>query len=294
MYTYDWETDIAPYLSNLQPVPGGFTEARRGLLKLPSGEILFVKIAEDDDTKKWIHKEAEVYKILNRENYAYSPKLLAHSSDKTAIAVEYLQNHQFDHRWSETMLQEVMDARISLQKLKPHFEGNDAYNLHSVVSVKSYWPNLLDEDTRSRVNKLLHSIGSELIIGLKMVEQFAEEMNDWKPREDTLVHQDIRADNFGYDPAGKKGKLVDWNWLCIGDNLMDVTPMFVSMRKHSNLDPYVLYPDMYSRTSLLYIAGYWLWRISEINEKSQISPIRAHQATSAEVALAMLRPLNDV
>lgn len=288
--TYDWQKDIEPLLNQLQSVPGGFTEAKRGLLVLADGTRAFIKIAEDDDTRKWIRKEVEVYMVLGRENYAYAPRILSHSPDKTALAIEYLETHQFDHPWDESMLREVMDARLALKELKPFFEGNETYNLHSVVNVQSRWPSLKNDEALARLNRVLHETGNNMVIDPGQVEQFAQEMLSWKPREDTLVHQDIRADNFGYDPTGKQGKLVDWNWLCIGDELMDVTPMFVSVQKNSGIDPYELYPELYSRESLLYIAGYWLAALNKVDITAPISPLRAHQAASAVVALSMLKP----
>lgn len=290
MSNYDWEADIVPRLHSLQPVSGGFTETKRGKLTMPDGTALFIKIASGDaDTKKWVAKEVETYKILGEHGYTHAPRFFAASSDSSGFATEFLDKHIFNHVWDERMLQEVMSARKDLEALKPFFEGNELYDLHNVVSVRSRWSDLANDSVLERIQHALSEAGVSITIDRAMVDTFASEMSDWKPRQDTLVHQDIRADNFGYDPAEKAGMLVDWNWLCIGDTYMDVTSMFVSVRKLSGIDPYTIYPELYSRQSLLYIIGYWLAALSEVKLDAYLSTLRAHQAQSVEVALSLLK-----
>ena len=292
MKQYDWQQDIEPLLKNLQPIDGGFTNANVGTLQLNDGTIVFIKEAIDENTKKWTKKEAAVYGILNQELYEFAPRMISKKADSSSIVLEYLADYEFDRKWDEAMLVEVIVAREELKKLKSHFENHEDYYLHNVTNFCSRWPEISDEKIE-RINRVFKECSIDVQFDRKIVDEFAEELSNWKPKEDTLVHQDIRADNFGYNSDTKKGKLIDWNWLCIGDDLLDITSVFINIYR-SGLNPYENYPDFYSRNSLLYFISYWFAAISDVGLNEEIPRLRAYQAQSAFSALQMLqlRPID--
>ena len=288
---YNWQTDIAPRLGRLVEVNEGFSTAKRGILEMPDGVSIFVKLATDASSHKWIQKEVEVYKVLQRQRYQYSPQLLSYSNDMSAFALEYLDGYIFDKKWTIGMLTEVMMARKELAKLKSFFENNLDYSINSVIDSRNHWAILSDNlKLLATLNDALLYINQNKIqISPESVAQFAAEMASWSPSTSSLVHMDIRLDNFGFNTKNGTGKLIDWNWLCVGDEKLDVASLFISIEMKSNLKPYELYPTYYSRQSLLYLAGYWIYQLAvTAGDNTVISPLRKHQANSAVTALTML------
>ena len=288
---YNWQTDIVPRLGRLLEVNEGFSTAKRGILEMPDGVLIFVKLATDANSHKWIQKEVEVYKVLQRQGYQYSPQLLSYSNDMSAFAIEYLDGYIFDKKWTIEMLAEVMMARNELAKLKSFFENNLDYSMNSVIDSRNHWAILSDNlKLLATLNDaLLYIDQNKIQISPESVTQFATEMASWSPSTNSLVHMDIRLDNFGFNTKSGTGKLIDWNWLCVGDEKLDVASLFISIEMKSNLKPYELYPIYYSRQSLLYLAGYWIYQLAvTAGDNTVISPLRKHQANSAVTALTML------
>jgi hypothetical protein len=70
---YNWRRDIEPHLNALEDAAGGFTAAKRGVVTIGDGTKVFVKIAVDELTRKWLKKEIRAYKKLNRLGYQLRP-----------------------------------------------------------------------------------------------------------------------------------------------------------------------------------------------------------------------------
>lgn len=287
--TYDWDANIAPYLDNIQKVEGGFTPAHRGIISLKDGTKVFVKIATDESTKKWLKKEIEVYKILNEAGYAHIPVLLSTNADNTAMAIEYLQDASFENTWDKAKLEAVVKAQESLKDYKEWFVNNDDFKSDDVVDLGSRWPHLLEAGNVEKVNEKLKQLGSEMQFSRQQIEDFRQSHEGWEIKQDTLIHEDIRADNFGYDTAARAGKLIDWNWLCIGDESLDTTPLFINMYL-AGFNPYQYYPEKYDEKMLAYLIGFWLASILDGDQDSgeQEWKLRSAQAKNLEACVALL------
>lgn len=289
--TYNWQTDIVPHLGRLVEINEGFSAAKRGILEMSDGASIFVKLATDTNSHKWIQKEVEVYKVLQSNKYQYSPQLLSYSNDMSAFAIEYLDGYIFNKKWTIEMLTEVMVARKKLAKLKPFFKNNLNYSISSVIDSRNHWA-ILSNDLKLLTtlnDTLLHIDQNKIQILPESVAKFADEVAVWSPSKDSLVHMDIRADNFGFNAKNRTGKLIDWNWLCVGDEKLDAASLFISIEMKSDLKPYELYPTYFSRQTLLYLAGYWMYQLAvAAGDNTTVSSLRKHQASSALTALAML------
>ncbi|MDB5167192.1 MAG: aminoglycoside phosphotransferase [Candidatus Saccharibacteria bacterium] len=287
--TYDWTQDIEPFLATMQPVEGGYSLAERGVVTLTDGAKVFVKIAEGDITKKWLRKEIIAYQKLISAGYPYIPKLLAHDESYSAMAIEYLDHSNFENVWDTDKLDAILRAQEKLKEYKTLFVGDPDFTLESVVGLDSKWVTILKGDGIEHINSKFRKLDVDASFTRDQILSYEAMLEGWEIADDTLVHQDIRADNFGYDPITKQGKLVDWNWLCVGDASLDRTPLFVNMYI-SGFDPYVYHPEKYDPKMLAYLVSFWLERVLNANEDDNELAFKRMkaQATSVKAAVELL------
>lgn len=279
---YDWVKDIEPYLDNMQPVEGGYTSVRRGVVTLAGGEKVFVKIASADETAKWLKKEVKAYRILNQAGYLFIPKLLSYSQDDSSMAIEYMEGASFESVWDDDKLTAIIEAQEALRPLKDYFANNPDFTLNSVVDREIKWPIILADDNLEIINKKLIKLDAGFNLTIEEVRHLQSLDDGWSIASDTLVHQDIRADNFGYYPEKKTGKLIDWNWLCIGDESLDRTPLFVNMYM-LGFDPYKTHPQSYDVKMLAYMVSFWIDQILMGDEDSSPLEFRRRKAQAGSV-----------
>jgi hypothetical protein len=286
---YAWQTDIAPYVGSLQSVHGGYTPAKRGIVTLGDGTKVFVKIAVDSMTHRWLKKEIEVYLKLNAAGYAYIPKLLAYDDMKQSMAIEYLEAASFDDHWDKDKLLSVMKTQDALKQHRKLFENNNEFVFHDVDTVINRWQRLLAPGNLEILNKKLLTFNTGMQLTHAQINNLHSMHDGWSFKQDTLIHEDIRADNFGYEAESRVGKLVDWNWLTVGDESLDVTALFVHIYA-SGFDPYALYPDRYDAQMLVYLICFWLDSILVGNEESSDREfrLRSAQANSVKVCIELV------
>jgi hypothetical protein len=286
----DWQRDIMPYLHTMQPVEGGYSLAKRGVVTIAGGDKVFVKLAEGETTKKWLKKEISAYQKLNGAGYPFIPQLLSYNDDHSAMAIEYLNTANFENIWDKDKLDAILKAQEELKKYKHIFVGDPDFTLESVVGLDPKWPAIIKDESLRIINQKFVKLGIDMTFTLDQLHSYEDMLDGWRIADDTLVHQDIRADNFGYDMTKKTGKLVDWNWLCLGDESLDRTPLFVNMYI-SGFDPYDYHPETYDPKMLAYLISFWLERILSGNpDESELSFNRSHaQATSVKASVELLK-----
>src|SRR6187431_1879828 len=106
-----WNT-IEPQLVSIRPVEGGYSLAQRGLVDLPDGKTVFVKIGTAEDTKRWAQKELTVYEYLKSESYSFIPDVLSENPDRTGFALDALLPEE-GWNWSEEWSTERLDATLA-------------------------------------------------------------------------------------------------------------------------------------------------------------------------------------
>lgn len=286
---YNWLRDIEPFLGTIQTVEGGYSLAKRGVITIADGTKVFVKSAEGDVTKKWLRKEIIAYQKLIDAGYPNIPKLLAHDESYSSMAIEYLEHASFENTWDKDKLDAILRAQEKLKEYKSTFVGHPDFTLESVVGLDPKWPTILDDGGIDRINAKFKKLDVETSFTRDQILSYEKLLKGWKITDETLVHQDIRADNFGYDPITKEGKLVDWNWLCLGDPSLDRTPLFINMYI-SGFDPYIYHPEKYDPKMLAYLVSFWLERVLSADEdKDELAFKRMKaQATSVKVAVVLL------
>jgi len=289
MQVYNWNSDVAPYLDSITKVEGGYTPAKRGYITISGGTKIFVKIATDDNTKKWLNKEIKVYTLLNNAGYKYIPKLLAVSDDHSAMAIEYLEGASFERDWDVDKLKAVVEAQEALKEHIDLFRNDPQFKSNDIVNTESKWPEILKQDNIQTINAKIKKLSGKSSFTTQQLEDLAKLNDDWALKEDTLIHEDIRADNFGYDQNTKTGKLIDWNWLCIGDESLDTTPLFIDISK-SGFNPYVHYVEKLDRAMIAYVLSFWLESVLNGDEDSSEREwnMRAHQVENIEECMKLL------
>lgn len=281
----NWD-DIKKAAENgIQPVTGGFTHAKRGIVALPDTNTVFAKLAVDEMTQGWLDKEIKAYKWLNEHDYEGAPEMLAHGPD--GFALPDLSTLDWSPTWNHDKLQAMFNCLDGLttlsDKAKEYFNTDDLgpntlakhdYTLDNFGWLKSSHPKLYDEVRKFIADKVFFKTCQDLAA-----------TDPW--RGEDLVHFDARSDNFAYDPAAKTGMLVDWNWACIGSKVFDKTVMLVSVHK-TGYDVFGDCPDQLDAASLAWIAGFWLMALYGKDDTS-LHELRTHQVESMLVAIGMLR-----
>lgn len=274
VYFYDWQVDIAPRIPRLEASSQGYTTAYTGLVNLADGSQVFVKCGSDANSVHWIKKEIKTYRLLQSAGYDYMPRLLAINADETAFAIQALIGYDFSPQWSVDKFHAIMRARKDLKALRYLFEEDQDFSMRKVVGVQNKWPLLRDSTVLARANDVLSQCGVESV-SAAVVERCNASVEHWKPQQNTLIHDDLRADNFAYDPQTKTGKLIDWAWLSIGDDALDVASLCVGM-SCAGFDIYTAYPDLFDEHAVVSTMGYWLEVLSAGN--GVIEPAQHSQA----------------
>lgn len=284
VYYYDWATDIAPRIPRLEQSEQGFTKAYSGLITLQDGSYVFVKCAMDEDSARWTRKEIKAYKLLQEAGYEYMPRLMAVNPEGTSFAIQALIGYDFSREWNIDKFHAVMRARKDLKAFRYLFEGDPDFSMRTVVGVQNRWPSLRSEPVLTRANELLD--GSEgVMVTPEMVDRCVDAMQTWQAHPDTLIHGDLRADNFAYDPQSKTGRLIDWAWLCVGDDLLDVAALSVSAVQ-SGFDVFGMYPDMFEEQAIISTLGYWLEVLG--TSDGQLTAVRRSQAAQVKFCYDLL------
>lgn len=284
IYYYDWQIDILPRIPRLQQAEQGFTAAYTGLVTLQDGSLVFVKCATDDNSAHWVKKEIKAYKLLQDAGYDYAPRLMAVNPEGTAFAVQALIGYDFSPTWNTDKLHAIMRARKDLKSLRYLFEGDPDFSMRKVVGVQNRWPVLRDDDILARANNLLQT-SQGVNVSADMVERCMLVMQNWQVHPDTLVHDDLRSDNFAYDPQQKTGKLIDWAWLCVGDDSLDVASLCVGV-SGAGFDVFGTYPDLFDEPAVISTLGYWLEVLG--TSDGQLTDVRRSQAANVKLCYDLL------
>jgi len=253
----NWQ-EVDKGLSALTPVEGGNSDARRGILTTPEGAKIFVKIGVNEHTKAWASKEIKSYEFLKENGYLYIPSLLATNDDATGFAIDaLLAEDGWD--WSDTWNKERLDATLAATDALAAINPDPKYAelLKPVITdADNGWAKLIasPEQQAALAAKLQSASGPDIIANLT---SHTERSATYRVQHDTLVHDDVRADNAPWNKGLGEVKLVDWNWLELGDRKIDLAAALVHTHK-SGFDVLKDYSDRLDPAALHWMAGFWL------------------------------------
>jgi hypothetical protein len=252
-----WEA-IEACLADLEAVQGGYSVATRGIITLDEGWAIFVKIGVNERTRAWARKEVGVYARLNELGFPFAPRLVSSSPDATAFALEALTQGggwDWSDRWSRERLECVLAAVDDLAKLDPGC-FDCSLTKPTLTERADGWPRLdpTSPGTMALYAKLEAFGAGDLTLA---VEGRAGRRSPFSARLDTLIHLDVRSDNCAWRAATREVRLVDWNWLQVGDRRIDHAA-FLTTVQLSGFDVTSGHSDRLDAGALTWMAGYWL------------------------------------
>jgi len=253
--------DIEKRIETLTKVDGGFSSAHRGIITLSDGMRAFVKVGVNDLTKQWAKKEVEVYRFLQRQNYPFTPQLLAYNNDETSFALEALtpaDGWNWSDEWTEKRFAKTLEAVDDLAAIQPGGNDKDCFSVEMLNETNDGWQPLKEskELQYTLLNKLRSAGCSDLANALDFSVE-AERSATFSFRKDTLVHYDVRADNSPWHALHQAVRLVDWNWTQLGDRRIDLAALLVHVHQ-TGLDVTRASSDRLDADALHWMAGFWL------------------------------------
>lgn len=283
--------ELEQVLPAMEVVQGGYSDAKRGIVTTDQGQRLFVKIGVTEATRGWAQKETRVYDFLSQNNFRHIPKVMASCIDRTAFALEALEAKEgwdWGENWNTERLSATLDALDELARITPPIDNPDV--ITPILSASpNGWIELSNSDERrEKLAQKLSARGMLQII--EQIEHFAKETSDFTFRKEGLIHGDVRADNCAWNAKTGEVKLVDWNWLELGDRRIDLAAMLVHIHQ-SSYDVLENNSDRLDAAALHWIAGFWLAAASKPIWPGGNEKLRDFQLDSGIVALDLASKL---
>ncbi|HEY9664783.1 MAG TPA: aminoglycoside phosphotransferase family protein [Allocoleopsis sp.] len=285
MNTISWSS-IEAALPTLTKTSGGYTTARRGIITMPEGRKLFVKIGHDELTRQWAHKEILVYRFLQKAQYPFVPKLMAINDDETAFALEPLQDGwDWSDSWTKERLDETLKAMDSLAEITPDNEHMAFFKQSFISETADGWrPLREDQELQQKLrDKLIAANRHDIADGLDF-EVNARLSSKFIFERTALVHNDVRADNCAWSKRQLAVKLIDWNWAQLGDRRIDVGAFLVHVHKTGfDIKDYI---DRLDNAALHWLAGFWFKSSIQplLDDSPERAALRDYQLASGVVA----------
>lgn len=282
---------IEAALPTLEPVSGGYTKSKRGLVTLTNGQKVFVKIAVDDQTREWIQKERKAYAFLAEHDFPHVPRIVAETDG--GLAIPDLSGWDWSKAWTKPKMDAVFRAMDALAPLGRQAAGVfGSFDLDPNVwkdvstSMDAYdWARPLLSP------EMIHDLEA-LITNDVTMRRYAS-LAATKPWEgNDLIHNDVRSDNFAFNTQTGEGLLVDLNWLCVGTKPFDTASLLVDMEQAgAKIQDYLTRVD---DASMAYIIGYWLSSAMIVPDTENLVTLRLHQLESALTAHQLMRQIQNV
>jgi hypothetical protein len=251
-------------------VSGGFSPAARGVANLADGRSVFVKVGTNPWTVDAIRQEARVYDHL-QGSFLVSP-LAFLPGDRPILVLPDLSHGRRAPPW---LPGDVEAVRRTLTEV-------------SGASCELELSELADQDESFRSwQKIAADPGPFLSLGLCTAQEFDAAIDRITEAElafelagDSLLHLDLRSDNlFLFEDHVV---LVDWNWACRGNPLVDLAFWAPSLGMEGGPLPDVLLPD--APEAAASVSGFFAHGATLPADNVPVG-VRAFQLRQAEVAI---------
>lgn len=285
-------SDIEDKLETLSSVEGGNSDARRGIITLLNNQKVFIKIGVNDHTKAWASKEIKAYAFLAEHSYPYIPKFLSKNEEENGFAIEALTREEgwnWSDTWDGPRLEATLKAMDALADIRP----SSAYTelLKPVLSEEDNGWIKLEASEEQKANLLgkLETVG-KAHAGEDISTQ-AKKSKDFRMQFDTLVHFDVRADNCAWNKSKELVRLVDWNWLQLGDRHLDLAAMLTHVHK-GGFNVLEKYSERLDAGALHWMAGFWFEAASKPIWPGGPAKLRDTQLQAGITALDLANQVN--
>lgn len=193
---------------------GGHTPARRWIVTLDDERSVFVKVATDDLTASWLRDEHLSYSMLRGSPFMPGYVGWHDNGRHPVLALEDLSGAGWPPPWSPERVDAVL-ACLDLIHAAP-VPPDTPRAAEDRLGLRDGWA----EVARDRAPLLALGLCSAA-----WLEAALPDLVDAAARApldgDALLHFDVRSDNLCFRADGS-AVLVDWNWVSVGDPLVDV------------------------------------------------------------------------
>ena len=230
------------------PVGSGYTTAERWLVAFSDGSSAFVKAATNADTAAWLRTEQRLYAHLAGQDFL--PRLLAwdDGEQQPLLVLEDLSGAHWPPPWQPEQIEQTLATLNRLHAIPPPADlpalkdvYNDLVSWRRVAAEPEAFLRLGFCTTAWLETALPTLIAAEAQVALD---------------GDDLLHLDVRSDNLCFDKG--RAVLVDWNWACRGNGLVDIAGWLPSLQMEGGPAPETILPDQPALAALF--SGYWAYR----------------------------------
>lgn len=239
-------------LTGFRPASGGYTAARRGVISFDSGVSVFLKAAVSQQTAEWLRAEYAVYRYMNAEADAdFLPKVLGWDDDgvQPLLLLEDLSAAHWPPPWEPAHAARVTEILSRLRRTPP---------MPGMASLEGYrddfcgWRKVAADPTPFLSFGLCTDAWLDAALpGLQEAEAAL------RLDGDDFLHLDVRSDNLCFTPD--RTVLVDWNWACTGNGLVDLAAWLPSLHAEGGPAPETFLPDAPELAAAL--SGFWASQI---------------------------------
>ena len=242
----------------------------RWRVELDGGRRAFAKVALDDVAAEWLRREHLVYSTVDAP---FMPSLLGwHDDGRTLLLIEDLGDALWPPPWSRSRIDRVLQTLGTLRRTPP---PAGLPSLEASRSELDGWP-AVAADPRPLLGTGLCSAEWLEACLAPLAEASAAARLDG----DDLLHLDVRSDNLCFVRGDVR--LVDWNWACVGNGVLDVVAWLPSLRLEGGPEPWEVAGDTGGLSAL--IAGFFASRAG-LPPPPTAPTVRDFQRRQAVVAL---------
>jgi hypothetical protein len=237
-------------VTSVEDIAGrGYTPARRVRVTFTDGSSAFAKVAVNESTAEWLAAEHVVY---SQVECAFLPRFLGYDAAAPAVLLlEDLSEAHWPPPWPDGSVSAVAAALDAIGATWPP-QGVPSVEIYREEIVGGW--RLVEQDPGPFLSFDLCS-AAWLAEALPVLREFAETA----PIEgESLLHFDVRSDNIAL--VDERAVLVDWNWACIGNPVLDRAAWAPSLHVEGGPPPEELVPDCPPGFPTL-LAGFWAARI---------------------------------
>ena len=252
---------------------GGQTAAGRWIAKLDDGRSAFVKIGWTLDTASWIRDEHLFY--ARSRGLPFVPRMIGWDDDgeQPVLALEDLSEAYWPPAWRTGDVDAVLAALSAVAATPPPPDVPKA--VESQFGLDG-WPEI-EEDPGPFLTLELCS-AAWLENALPIFREAAPHRLDG----DALLHFDVRSDNVCI--KDRRAILIDWNFACVGNPLVDVAAWLPSLQAEGGPAPedVIGHPDGIGEIVAL-LAGYFCSHAGRpaIAEAPHVRPLQLMQSRTA-------------
>ncbi len=212
-----------------RPVAGGYTPARRAIVRYEDGSTAFVKEGVDELTSGWLRDERRIYQAVRAD---FLPRLLDWSDEPAALVLEDLSGAAWPPPWTGERVAGVLDALDRIHATPP---PPGLKRLADLRAELSGW------------RRIAADPGPFLRLGLAdrrwldAALPVLERAEAAAPLDgERLLHLDVRSDNLCF---ADRVVLVDWNWAAVGNPDFDTAFWLPSLQAEGGPAPESILPS---------------------------------------------------